>query len=157
MAEAKRTNEENPSEINELFTRAPYLEPYFYIDEFCVADYFHDARNRYDDRLYEGENYCRDGRLMKSRAAEERLSRKLWRFSMERNGSKVNKVSSSQKKYYIRYYQNGDGIVKTFISSTYEVVPGVIYFYERKFAEDAALKFADAFQEVYGKSHETLD
>lgn len=137
------------------FDRAKMNCNYYYIDMYGEIRAAKDLNGVCDQSLYEISNYCQDKELLKKRAKEEVLMRKLWRFSMEHGGYSVYLINGkdSIEKYFIMYVYDEYDNVKTFVSSAYTIVPGTIYFSTREYAEAAAAKFYEDFQEVYDKRY----
>lgn len=60
-----------------------------------------------DDKRYEICNYCTNEDLLKKRAEEEVLLRKMWRFSLAHDGDKIDWNNEDTKKWYLSYTWEG--------------------------------------------------
>lgn len=100
-----------------------------------------------DDKRYEIGNYCTNEDLLKKRAAEETLLRKMWRFSLTHDGDKIDWNNEDTQKWYLSYTFEG-GIVISHVYLLHQI--GIIYFNSRDVAEEAKKEFEKEFKEVYG-------
>ena len=87
-----------------------------------------------------------DKELLKQRALEEILARRLWRYSMEHGGDKID-WSDCECKYTI-YYDIEDGLFYTSCNTTCQTT-NTIYFVDRKTALNAIKEVIKPFMEEY--------
>ena len=121
---------------------------YYYLIENNGIVYRAAERNSFlDDTRYEVGNYCTNEELLKKRAAEETLLRKMWRFSLTHDGDKIDWNNEDTQKWYL-----GLGSEKGVVISGAYVFrqTGTIYFNSREVAEEAKKEFGKEFKEVYG-------
>ena len=125
---------QNPGDIYYFITRGGRV----------FADY--ENNMNIDRQSYEIANYCTDEELLKQRALEEILARRLWRYSMEHGGDKID-WSSNQPKYVI-YYDNTVGVFYTTNNGLCQGVSS-IYFVDNKTAVNAIKEVAEPFMKEY--------
>ena len=102
----------------------------------------------FDDDLYKIGNYCANKELLKKRAAEETLLRKMWRFSLTHDGDKIDWNNEDTKKWYLGFdSKRRRGVMVSFVNTLRQT--GVIYFNSREVAEEAKKEFGKEFEEVY--------
>lgn len=101
-----------------------------------------------DDKLYEIGNYCTNEELLKKRAAEEILLRKMWRFSLTHDGDKIDWNNADTRKWYLSFSSERRGVIVSFVNVLRQI--GVIYFSSKEIAEEAQKEFGKDFKEVYG-------
>lgn len=100
-----------------------------------------------DNRLYEIGNYCANEELLKKRAAEETLLRKMWRFSLIHDGDKIDWNNEDTQKWFLALHpKNNIVILYTYMFRQL----GNIYFNSKEVAEEAQKEFGKEFKEVYG-------
>lgn len=83
---------------------------------------------------------------MVSRAKEENLLRRMWRFSLTHDGDKIDWNNGDTQKWYLSYTL--EGIVISYVYLLHQI--GVIYFNSKEVAEEAKKEFGKEFKEVYG-------
>lgn len=103
-----------------------------------------------DNDLYEIGNYCTDEELLKKRAAEENLLRKMWRFSLTHDGDKIDWNNENTQKWYLAFASKSRGVIVSFVNTLRQM--SVIYFNSKEAAEEAQKEFGKEFKEVYGNS-----
>lgn len=101
-----------------------------------------------DDKRYENGNYCTNEDLLKKRAAEETLLRKMWRFSLTHGGDKIDWNNEDTYKWYLGFDSKRREVIVSFVNALRQT--GVIYFNSREVAEEAKKEFEKEFKEVYG-------
>lgn len=102
-----------------------------------------------DDKRYEVGNYCTNEDLLKKRAAEETLLRKMWCFSLAHDGDKIDWNNGDTQKWYLSYTL--EGIVISYVYLLHQI--GVIYFNSKEVAEEAKKEFGKEFKEFYGTTN----
>lgn len=88
------------------FTRAKKGAKYFSIVQDGIVDWCYENMDEFDKKCFNIANYCTDESLMERRALYETLNRRLWRYSMEHDGDKID-WNRNEEKYYI-YYHTGN-------------------------------------------------
>lgn len=101
-----------------------------------------------DDKRYEIGNYCTNEDLLKKRAAEEALLRKMWRFSLTHDGDKIDWNNKDTYKWYLGFDSKRREVIVSFVNALRQT--GVIYFNSREVAEEAKKEFGKEFKELYG-------
>ena len=128
ILEKKETKKDSP------FKRQKYGDGYYHITSIGEVTSFSELDYPSDLARYDNANYCTDEELLDQRALEEILARRLWRYSMEHGGDKID--WSSNKSKYVIYYNAENGLFYT----TNNVISQAInatYFIDRKTAVDA--------------------
>ena len=135
------------SSLDNSFKRQMKAADYYFIGNEGVVHKDTDLRMPVDNKRYEIGNYCANEELLKKRAAEENLLRKMLRFSLTHDGDKIDWNNEDTKKWYLSYTFDG-GIVVSHVYILHQI--GVIYFNSREVAEEAKKEFGKEFKEVYG-------
>lgn len=143
-AALEKKNEE--SEKASPFERQIYGDDYYCISSIGETNNFAELNSECDSVRHDNANYCADEELLKQRALEEILARRLWRYSMEHGGDKID-WSKSQTKYAIYYdYETGTFyITNNMICQTVNSV----YFVDNKTALNAIKDVVNPFMEEY--------
>lgn len=92
------------------FSRVEENDPYWLIDIDGRITQTYEHGYEADDELFSCANYCSDKELIEERAIREKLSRLLWRFSMENGGKNIDWEDPSQIKYSICIYFDDKGL-----------------------------------------------
>lgn len=84
------------------FDRQDNGDKYYFINS--TGEIVVNEEHGYDSNYnhYNAANYCTDEELLKKRALYETLNRRLWRYSMEHDGDKID-WNKDEEKYYIYY------------------------------------------------------
>ena len=140
ILEKRKTKKDSP------FKRQKYGDDYYYIGDNgkvgITTDFTYDS----DSILHDNANYCADEELLKQRALEEILARRLWRYSMEHGGDKID-WSDGQSKYAI-YYDTGIG--SFYITSNVCCqITSTAYFVDRETAMNAIKEVIEPFMKEY--------
>jgi hypothetical protein len=135
------------SSLNNSFERQKQDAGYYYIGRDGIVYETTELVTCLDDKRYEVGNYCTNKELLKKRAAEETLLRKMWRFSLTHDGDKIDWNNEDTQKWYL-----GLGSEKGVVISGAYVFrqTGIIYFNSREVAEEAKKEFGKEFKELYG-------
>lgn len=137
------------SSLDNSFKRQMKGADYYFIGNEGVVHKDTDLRMPVDNKRYEIGNYCLNEELLKKRAAEENLLRKMWRFSLTHDGDKIDWNNENTQKWYLGL-DSKKGVI---ISGVYVLRQmGVIYFNSKEAAEEAQKEFGKEFKEVYGNS-----
>lgn len=135
------------SSLNNSFERQKQYAGYYYIGRDGIVYETTELVTCLDNKRYEVGNYCTNKELLKKRAAEETLLRKMWRFSLTHDGDKIDWNNEDTQKWYLDLGSE-KGVV---ISGAYVFrQTGTIYFNSREVAEEAKKEFGKEFKEVYG-------
>ena len=86
------------------FSRVEKNEFYWFIDIDGTIAQTYDFKREADDNQFSCANYCSDKELIEERAIREKLSRLLWRFSMENGSKDIDWEDPNQSKYNICIY-----------------------------------------------------
>lgn len=146
ISELRAIFEKRETEKNSPFKRQKYGDDYYYINSSgkvgIITDFTYDS----DLTHYNNANYCIDEELLKQRALEEILARRLWRYSMEHGGDKID-WSDGQSKYAI-YYDTGIG--SFYITSNVVCqITSTTYFVDRETALNAIKEVVEPFIKEY--------
>ena len=146
ISELRAIFEKREAEKNSPFKRQKYGDDYYYINSSgkvgIITDFTYDS----DLTRYNNANYCTDEELLKQRALEEILARRLWRYSMEHGGDKIY-WSDGQCKYVI-YYDAEDGLFYTTSNTICQTV-NTTYFVDRETALNAIKEVVEPFMKEY--------
>ena len=146
ISELRAIFEKRETKKNSPFKRQKYGDDYYYINSSgkvgIITDFTYDS----DLTRYNNANYCTDEDLLKQRALEEILARRLWRYSMEHGGDKIDR-SDGQCKYAI-YYDIEDGLFYTICNITCQTI-NTTYFVDRKTALNAIKEVVEPFMKEY--------
>ena len=140
ILEKKETKKDSP------FKRQKYGDGYYCITSNGEVRDACESGDSFDSVHYDNANYCTDEELLDQRALEEILARRLWRYSMEHDGDKID--WSSNKSKYVIYYNAENGLFYT----TNNVISQAInatYFIDRKTAVDAIEMVIKPFMKEY--------
>lgn len=134
--------------LNNSFERQTKGAGYYYIENDGVVYEATELWFSLIDRRYEIGNYCTNEELLKKRAAEEILLRKMWRFSLTHDGDKIDWNNADTRKWYLSFSSERRGVIVSFVNVLRQI--GVIYFNSKEIAEEALKEFGKEFKELYG-------
>ena len=140
ILEKRETKKDSP------FKRQKYGDGYYCITSNGEVRDACESGDSFDSVHYDNANYCTDEELLDQRALEEILARRLWRYSMEHGGDKID--WSSNKSKYVIYYNVENGlfyITNNVISQAINAT----YFIDRKTAVDAIEMVIKPFMKEY--------
>ena len=140
ILEKKETKKDSP------FKRQKYGDGYYCITSNGEVRDACESGDSFDSVHYDNANYCTDEELLDQRALEEILARRLWRYSMEHDGDKID--WSNNKSKYVIYYNAENGlfyITNNVISQAINTT----YFIDRKTAVDAIEMVIKPFMKEY--------
>ncbi len=128
-------------------TRAAGGERYFYINDDGFVSSEFDMKESVDNNRYNVANYCTDQDMMMRRAKMEVLNRKMWRFSMDHGGDKIDWNSDDDKKWYLALSFDNEAV----IDFSYGYHPcGTVCFISEEVAIKALETFGKEIEELYG-------
>lgn len=146
VSELRATLEKREADKNSPFKRQKYGDGYYFITSDGEVNIFTDFALACDLIHHNIANYCTDKELLKQRALEEILARRLWRYSMEHGGDKID-WSDDQCKYAI-YYDAENGLFYTTNNVTCQTT-NTTYFVDNKTAVSAIKEVVEPFMKEY--------
>ena len=146
ISELRAILEKKETKKSSLFERQSYGDEYYFINSIGEVGSSCDFTYDYDSIRHDNANYCTDEELLKQRALEEILARRLWRYSMEHGGDKID-WSDGQCKYAI-YYDIEDGLFYTTCNTTCQTI-NTTYFVDRETALNAIKEVVEPFIKEY--------
>ena len=146
ISELRAIFEKRETKKSPLFERQSYGDEYYFINSIGEVGSSCDFTYDYDSIRHDNANYCTDEELLKQRALEEILARRLWRYSMEHGGDKIY-WSDGQCKYVI-YYDAEDGLFYTTSNTICQTI-NTTYFVDRETALNAIKAVVEPFIKEY--------
>ena len=137
---------ETKKEKSSPFERQSYNTYYYYIGGAGDVYPSNDLHTDSDSACYNVANYCTDEGLLRQRGLEEILARRLWRYSMEHDGDKID-WSDGQCKYVICY-----DVVAGVFYIVHDIICqsiNMIYFIDFATAQKAIEEVVKPFMEEY--------
>lgn len=111
-----------------------------------------DQNNDYNCIHYNVANYCTDKELLEKRALYEILNRRLWRYSMEHDGDKID-WDRDGEKYYICYHTDDK---KWLVGTIYFSWDFAVFFYSLEIAKNAIKEVVIPFVEENPEFYEYI-
>lgn len=146
ISELRAILKKKETKKSSLFERQSYGDEYYFINSIGEVGSSCDFTYDYDLTRYNNANYCTDEELLKQRALEEILARRLWRYSMEHGGDKID-WSDGQCKYII-YCDAEDGLFHT-TSNKISQATNTTYFVDYETAMNAIKEVVEPFMKEY--------
>lgn len=147
ISELRATLEKREVEKNSPFKRQKYGDGYYYISSNGEVDIFTDFALGCDSIHHNIANYCTDKELLKQRALEEILARRLWRYSIEHGRDKIDWSNSQQDKFAIFWdAANGSFYITNNVGCQ---IINTTYFVNREIAINAIKEVAEPFMKEY--------
>lgn len=146
ISELRAILEKRKTKKSPIFERQKYGDEYYFINSIGEVGSSCDFTYDYDSIRHDNANYCTDEELLKQRALEEILARRLWRYSMEHGGDKIY-WSDGQCKYVI-YYDAEDGLFYTTSNTICQTI-NTTYFVDRETALNAIKEVVEPFIKEY--------
>ena len=146
ISELRAIFEKKETKKSSLFERQSYGDEYYFINSIGEVVSSCDFTYDYDLTRYNNANYCTDEELLRQRALEEILARRLWRYSVEHGGDKIY-WSDGQCKYVI-YYDAEDGLFYTTSNTICQTI-NTTYFVDRETALNAIKEVVEPFMKEY--------
>ena len=146
ISELRAILEKRETEKNSPFKRQHLNNDYYYINGFGEVSGARESGDSFDSVCHYNANYCTDKELLKQRALEEILARRLWRYSMEYGGDKID-WGDGQCKYAI-YYDTENGLFYTTSNTTCQTI-NTTYFVDRETALNAIKEVVEPFMKEY--------
>lgn len=110
---------------NTDFNRGEIGDSYYTIGNWGKAERNFETRTPLSQALYDRANYCRNGDIMRKRAAEETLSRLIWREAEIANTNRT--MKDSQILYMVGYYAKDKSFLPWLVHAS--LVGGVGFFH----------------------------
>lgn len=129
-----------------LFERQSLGNKYYYINTSGELSNAAEMGDSYDLIRYDNANYCANEELLNQRAFEEILARRLWRYSMEHDGDKID-WSDDRDKFAIYYdAENGSFYITNNVDCQ---IINTTYFVDRETAMNAIKEVVEPFMKEY--------
>ena len=147
ISELRAILEKRKTKKNSPFERQKYGDKYYYIYASGEVSNAYELGDSFDLVRYDNANYCTDEELLKQRALEEILARRLWRYSMEHGGDKIDWSNSQQSKFVIHC----DAIDDSFYITSNEncQIINTTYFVDYETAMNAIKEVVEPFMKEY--------
>ena len=147
ISELRAILEKRETKKNSPFERQKYSDKYYYITNTGEVDTDSEANCNVDSVRYDNVNYCTDEELLRQRALEEILARRLWRYSMEHGGDKIDWSNSQQSKFVIHC----DAIDDSFYITSNEncQIINTTYFVDYETAMNAIKEVVEPFMKEH--------
>lgn len=147
ISELRAILEKRETKKNPFFERQSHGDEYYYINTSGELSNASEVGDSFDLVRYNNANYCANEELLKQRALEEILARRLWRYSMEHGGDKFDWSNSQQNKFVI-YCSGSNGL---FYITTHAVSQTIntTYFVDYETAMNAIKEVIEPFMKEY--------
>lgn len=146
ISELRAILEKRETEKNSPFKRQYNNNDYYYINGFGEVSGARESGDSFDLVCHDNANYCTDEELLKQRALEEILARRLWRYSMEHGGDKID--WSNNKSKYVIYYDAENGLFYI-ANNVISQVTNTTYFVDYETALNAIKEVVEPFMKEY--------
>lgn len=147
ISELRAILEKRETKKNPLFERQSHGDKYYYINTSGELSNACESGDSFDLVRYDNANYCTDEELLKQRALEEILARRLWRYSMEHDGDKIDWSNSQQDKFAI-YCDAANGSFYITNNVGCQII-STAYFVNRETAINAIKEVVEPFMKEY--------
>ena len=147
ISELRAILEKRETKKSPLFERQRYGDEYYFINSIGEVGSSCDFTYDYDSIRHDNANYCTDEELLRQRALEEILARRLWRYSMQHGGDKIDWSNSQQNKFAI-YCSSRNGL---FYITTHTISQTIntIYFVDYETAMNAIKEVIEPFMKEH--------
>ena len=139
-------------ETSSSFDRQDNGDRYYFINSIGEIVVNEEHNNDSNCNHYNAANYCTDKELLEKRALYETLNRRLWRYSMEHDGDKIN-WDRDREKYYIFYNTDSKD---WFIGSICHSWDFAVFFYSLEIAKNAIKEVVIPFVEENPEFYEYI-
>ena len=147
ISELRAILEKRETKKNPLFERQSHGDEYYYINTSGEVSNACELGDSFDLVRYDNANYCTDEELLKQRALEEILARRLWRYSMERGEDKIDWSNSQQDKFAI-FWDAASGLFYITNNVSCQII-STAYFVNRETAINAIKEVVEPFMKEY--------
>lgn len=134
------------------FTRVNKGAKYFTIMQYGAVDSVYENRDEFNRGCFNAANYCTDESLLEQRALYETLNRRLWRYSMEHDGDKID-WDRDEEKYYIFFHT---GTKEWIVASICHSWDFAVFFYSLEIAKNAIKEVVIPFIEKNPEFYEYI-
>ena len=147
ISELRAILEKRETKKNPLFERQGYGGKYYYINNSGEVSNAFELGDSFDLVRYNNANYCADEELLKQRALEEILARRLWHYSMEHGGDKIDWSNSQQNKFAI-FCSGSNGLFYISAHAISQII-NTTYFVDYETAMNAIKEVVEPFMKEY--------
>ena len=147
ISELRAVLEKRKTKKNSPFERQKYGDEYYFINSIGEVVSSCDFTYDYDLTRYNNANYCTDEELLKQHALEEILARRLWRYSMEHGGDKIDWSNSQQDKFAI-FCSDSNGLFYITRNAISQII-NTTYFIDYETAMNAIKEVIEPFMKEY--------
>lgn len=147
ISELRAVLEKRETKKSSLFERQSYGDEYYFINSIGEVGSSCDFTYDYDSIRHDNANYCTDEELLDQRALEEILARRLWRYSMEHGGDKIDWSNSQQNKFAI-FWDVTDGLFYITRNGISQII-NTTYFVDYETAINAIKEVIEPFMKEY--------
>ena len=147
ISELRAILEKRKTKKNSPFERQKYGDKYYHIYASGEVSNAYELGDSFDLVRYDNANYCTDEELLRQRALEEILARRLWRYSMEHGGDKIDWSNSQQSKFVIHCDATDDSFYIT--SNENCQIINTTYFVDYETAINAIKEVVEPFMKEY--------
>ena len=147
ISELRAIFEKRETKKNSPFKRQGHGDKYYYIATIGKIDASFETNCDVDSVRHDNANYCIDKELLKQRALEEILARRLWRYSMEHGGDKIDWSDRQQDKFAIYHNVANDSFYIT--NNVGCQITSTAYFVDRETALNAIKEVVEPFMKEY--------
>ena len=147
ISELRAIFEKKETKKSPLFERQSYDDKYYCINSTGKVDTSFEAGRNVDSIRHDNANYCTDEELLRQRALEEILARRLWRYSMEHGGDKIDWSNSQQNKFAI-FWDVTDGLFYITRNGISQII-NTTYFVDYETAMNAIKEVIEPFMKEY--------
>ena len=141
ILEKRETKKDSP------FKRQKYGDGYYCITSNGEVRDACESGDSFDSVHYDNANYCTDEELLDQRALEEILARRLWRYSMEHGGDKIDWSNSQQNKFAI-FCSGSNGLFYITRNVNCQII-NTTYFVDYETAMNAIKEVVEPFMKEY--------
>ena len=146
ISELRAILEKKETKKSPLFERQHHNK-YYYIDASGEVSNAYELGDSFDLVRYDNANYCTDEELLRQRALEEILARRLWRYSMEHGGDKIDWSNSQQNKFAI-FCSGSNGLFYISAHAISQII-NTTYFVDYETAMNAIKEVVEPFMKEY--------
>ena len=147
ISELRAILEKKETKKSSLFERQSYGDEYYFINSIGEVVSSCDFTYDYDLTRYNNANYCTDEELLKQRALEEILARRLWRYSMEHGGDKIDWSNNQQDRFAI-FCSGSNGLFYITRNAISQII-NTTYFVDYETAMNAIKEVVEPFMKEY--------
>ena len=147
ISELRAILEKRETKKSPLFERQSHGHKYYYINTSGGIYTSLEAGCGCDLTRHNNANYCTDEELLRQRALEEILARRLWRYSMEHGGDKIDWSNSQQNKFAI-FCSGSNGLFYISAHAISQII-NTTYFVDYETAMNAIKEVVEPFMKEY--------